>query len=1221
MKTIFVSLLLFLTHIVAAQQYSALSTAPTASFTSNDGVAQELGMHFRTSVTGNIIAAKFWKLPGMGGVHIWELYTGTGTRLAQVTFTGETASGWQQQNLTSPVTLTPNTDYICAVLYSDFVFPIYIGGLTNTITNGPLTVLGAAAAAAAGINGTSVAANSTPGVPVFPANPVTDNHNFSVDFVFSVGGNQSPNVNAGADQGITLPTSSITISGNATDADGTISSLSWTRISGPNTPTLTGTTTTTLGISGMIAGSYIYRLTATDNSGASNFDEVSITVNPASTLSAGPDQTLTAGSTTTTLSGNLPASDSVNLVVIQGESNAAGNASNNLALPNEVIPRSVVRIWNHATLRFEPLDIGTNNEQDGFIDTSKHGLELGMANQIDSGHFANPTYLVKIGVSGSYIQQWMPGDARGLWEGYMPIVDQAVAAMQAAGLKFRIIVWQSIGLNDRFGQNTNVDSFMARMNRFRTFFRNRYSNPNIHFLGTNFNNPPTSTFDWAFVWPAMHVTDPKSHEIDVHGTTYEIGDISHWDHDGFKLIAKHMVDTTNMLASGHKVMWRKISGAGGVTIVTPTSNTTNITGLAAGSYSFELTDSIGGAVYKDTVVVTVNASGGSGSTTFTAITNDFLRPGAGAENWAQRTWDNSTSPQIPAGTSVAVNYYDRLNWTDIESTTTPGSYNWTIFDSKVNNAIDNGGMFSFGIMTMCTACGLPGFGYPTYLHNLMQAEATNSKDWQTAAQPGIGYGGGDWVPNWNSPNYLSRLEALLNAIAAHINTTSHNGKNYRDVIFYVDIRGYGDFGEWQNYPYDKLGGTFAANTAAPTGRRAVDTSLIRIINAHKTAFANYPLMIPMGVFQDGSFSIVPGNVTNYAMTTTNNWGEIGWRRDNWGDDGYDGDLRDNTSVFNGITYSTWVLNKYKTAVVGGEPANDLNGVSRNPPGDGTAFGDLLREIQLYHAMSFGNGNYPISATNTALQNNIRAASKAAGYRLLLDSIRTNSTWNPGTLSNVVLYWKNSGIAPVYEDWNCQYQLRDANNVVQFTQNSTFKLKLFYKATGDSAVSDNLALPSNLPVGNYTLVMIIKDPANYKAPLPLAITGRATDGSYVLKNVVVVASSGSNQAPIANAGSNQTITLPTSTANLSGTASTDADGTISSYSWTKLSGNIGGTITSPNSSTTTITGLQAGVYTYRLTVVDNGGLSNTADVTITVNFAVTGPVTGQSIKVKAQLKGN
>ncbi len=1093
------------------------TTQTPGTAVSNDGQAIELGVKFRSTVAGYITGIRFYKATGNAGTHTGELYSSAGVRLAQAAFTAETASGWQQVLFSAPVAIAANTTYIAAYYSSAGNFSSTLNYFATTVTNSPLSGL---ADGTDGANGVYVYSTS----PAFP-NASYMKSNYWVDAIFSSGtsqvpANQVPVVNAGADKSITLPTTSIVLAGTATDADGTIASLAWTKISGPNTPTLTGATTSTAAITGVIAGTYVYRLTATDNKGASSFDEVQVTVNavvvlpPPGTLSAGADQTLSAGTTSTTLTGNVTvaattavaSSDTVNLIVIQGESNAAGNADNSLALASELLSRSTVKIYNHVTNKFEDLHVGVNNEQDTYIDATHHGLELGLANQVDSGHFANPAYLVKIGVSGSYISQWLPGDSRDLWGGWMPFVDNAVNALKAAGIKYRIVVWQSIGLNDRFGQATNVDSFQARMQRYRTAFRNRYNAPNIHFFSTNFNNPPTSTFDWAYVWPKMALADPLFHEISVYGTTYVSGDISHWDHDGFKLIAKRMVDATNQVfaSSGagggavgiDKLKWNKVAGPA-ATILSPTSNSTVVSGLTAGTYTFELRDTTTtGIVYKDSVNVTIqSASGGGGgggtatgtTTGFTTLTTDFMRPGAGAENWGQRSWDNSTSPQIPAGNSSALNYYDRFNWTDIESSTTQGSYDWSIFDAKVNKAMDNGAMFSFGIMTMCTACGLGGYGYPTYLHNLMQAEGTNSQDWQNS--------GGDWVINWNSPNFLGRFEALLNAIAAHINSTSHNGKNYKDAIYYVDIRGFGDFGEWHTYPW---------TSQQPAGRQATSVSLKRIIDAHKTAFPNYPLMIPMGAFEQGSPSQVPGDVGIYALTTTNNWGQIGWRRDNWGDDGYDNYLLDNGYSYNGQAYAPLIMNKYKYGIVGGEPANDLNGVSRNPPGDGTPFGDLVREIQLYHAASFGNGNYPISASNTSQQTNIRAASKAAGYRVLIDSLKMNNTINPGTAASVTLYWKNNGVAPVYEDWNIEYQLRDATNTVKYSQVSAFSLKLFYSASGNTGYSDNLAVPAGLTTGTYSLVLMIKDPKGYKAPLPLAITGRAADGSYLLRTVTVSA---------------------------------------------------------------------------------------------------------------------
>lgn len=107
----------------------------------------------------------------------------------------------------------------------------------------------------------------------------------------------APVANAGADRSITLPTNSLNLTGSGTDSDGTISSYSWTKLNG-GTATLNNTNTSTLSVSGLVAGSYTFRLTVTDNSGLTDIDDVLVTVNAAATnvaptVNAGPDNVIT----------------------------------------------------------------------------------------------------------------------------------------------------------------------------------------------------------------------------------------------------------------------------------------------------------------------------------------------------------------------------------------------------------------------------------------------------------------------------------------------------------------------------------------------------------------------------------------------------------------------------------------------------------------------------------------------------------------------------------------------------------------------------------------------------------------------------------------------------------------------------------------------------------------------------------------------------------------
>jgi hypothetical protein len=78
----------------------------------NDASAVEVGMKFRTEKDGVITGVRFYKYGQNTGTHVGNLWTRTGQRLATVTFTNESASGWQQANFSTPVPVTANTTYI-----------------------------------------------------------------------------------------------------------------------------------------------------------------------------------------------------------------------------------------------------------------------------------------------------------------------------------------------------------------------------------------------------------------------------------------------------------------------------------------------------------------------------------------------------------------------------------------------------------------------------------------------------------------------------------------------------------------------------------------------------------------------------------------------------------------------------------------------------------------------------------------------------------------------------------------------------------------------------------------------------------------------------------------------------------------------------------------------------------------------------------------------------
>ena len=110
--------------------------------------------------------------------------------------------------------------------------------------------------------------------------------------------NQPPTVSAGTNTSIQLPVSDVTLTGTATDSDGTIASVAWMQVTGPSTATLQNSTTLILTASSLIAGTYSFKLTATDNLGAIGSSSVQVSVSQAPPASgplvdAGRDTTLT----------------------------------------------------------------------------------------------------------------------------------------------------------------------------------------------------------------------------------------------------------------------------------------------------------------------------------------------------------------------------------------------------------------------------------------------------------------------------------------------------------------------------------------------------------------------------------------------------------------------------------------------------------------------------------------------------------------------------------------------------------------------------------------------------------------------------------------------------------------------------------------------------------------------------------------------------------------
>ncbi len=154
-------------------------TAVPATISNNDSAAVELGMKFRSQVPGVVTGVMFYKGAANIGLHSGSVWSSSGTRLATVTFTDETASGWQVAYFSTAVTVLPNTTYVVSYhtevgRYSSTSY--YFAGTSGGTYNFPVTAL------ASGVDGNNGVYKYGPSE--FP-NQSYQNTNYWVDVVFA----------------------------------------------------------------------------------------------------------------------------------------------------------------------------------------------------------------------------------------------------------------------------------------------------------------------------------------------------------------------------------------------------------------------------------------------------------------------------------------------------------------------------------------------------------------------------------------------------------------------------------------------------------------------------------------------------------------------------------------------------------------------------------------------------------------------------------------------------------------------------------------------------------------------------------------------------------------------------------------------------------------------------------------------------------------------------
>jgi hypothetical protein len=119
---------------------SVFSTQVPQTLANSDGagVNYELGLRFTPTAAGQIRSIRFYKSSSESGSHTGKIYAANGQLLASVVFANESGSGWQVQNLATPLNVIANTEYTVSVNTGNTYYVATNNGLSSGITSGSL---------------------------------------------------------------------------------------------------------------------------------------------------------------------------------------------------------------------------------------------------------------------------------------------------------------------------------------------------------------------------------------------------------------------------------------------------------------------------------------------------------------------------------------------------------------------------------------------------------------------------------------------------------------------------------------------------------------------------------------------------------------------------------------------------------------------------------------------------------------------------------------------------------------------------------------------------------------------------------------------------------------------------------------------------------------------------------------------------------------------------
>ncbi len=473
--------------------------------------------------------------------------------------------------------------------------------------------------------------------------------------------------------------------------------------------------------------------------------------------------------------------------------------------------------------------------------------------------------------------------------------------------------------------------------------------------------------------------------------------------------------------------------------------------------------------------------------------------GTGTEIWRGGPGDGETRlvKYAVRVSDYAVNSMIRVNWSDYERE--EGEYLFADMDKYFESCIEYGQKLNVACFVTSANHGLTIDGalcaYPAYVHERMQeSEQRDTK--YTSSRGNISR----WEPNFESPYFFQRYDALLKAFAEYLEEPLvFQGRSIprKRLVRCIEMRHFGFWGEGA-YPRQFV----------PSDSKY----LIQFADAFARHFPDIRLIVPTNgmVFAPSVYDTIK-DYHFHLLSVRNKAGMFGIFRDNWGwDERWSYYQRiyyaANKYEKDGVKMYELLRDRWRLAPLLGEPGQT------SPKDDFQPYSCLMQQVTYLHPVmirncnvSHGNKSYVNPTGYNALEDpqaldQFHRAYALMGFRYLFPSAAISRQDRDLEIS---IDWLNIGLTPTYDLWQIRFFMEDETGKEIWSGISEFDLRKVFPMEGtvpgvvapEQATSHKDRFP-DVPASGKLFLQIV-DPVGISPPMALSIQGRTKQGAYPL----------------------------------------------------------------------------------------------------------------------------